>query len=175
MVESQEVMAGVSNDGAGSRNDEGKGDGIAGIEGSAGSIQSAEPGPRYRKSTEQWSMRAGAPPHDVVLRNAQVKHIPTSPIIMLRRRRDRSRSCSMEVLSRRLKFTLRFREPRDQLTVLIGGWVQVGEVLQLQRFHNYSVRDIRNVVALCAHRYTDRPRFEEKWDLAGRLLIRKRP
>ena len=44
-----------------------------------------------------------------------------------------------------------------------GTRVQVGELLQLQRFHNYSVRDIWNVLTLCVHRYTDRLRFDERW------------
>ena len=44
-----------------------------------------------------------------------------------------------------------------------GRRVQVGELLQLQRFHNYSVRDIRNVLSLCVHRYTDRLRLDERW------------
>ena len=176
VAEMEAGMAGVSDEGAGGRHDEGKDHGTGGTEGSAGSVQSAEPGSSDRTSTEQWSMLAAEPPHDVVPRNAQVKNIPTAPTIMLRRRRGRSRSRSlMETLSRRLTFTLRFREPRDQLTVSSGRWVQVGELLQLQRFHNYSVRDIRNAVSICAHRYTDRPRFEEMWDRSGRLLIRMRP
>ena len=81
----------------------------------------------------------------------------------------------MERLSRRLTFTLRFREPRDQLIVSRGMWVQVGELLQLQLFHDYSVRDIRHAVANCFHRGSDLPRFDEMWDPAGRLLIRMHP
>ena len=171
--EIKDGMVGVSNEGAARRHKEGKAYGTAGVEGSAGSIQSAKPGLNDRISTVQRSMPAGARLHAVQLRHAEVKHIPSASTIMLRRRRDRSRSWSpMETLSRRLTFTLRFREPRDQLTVSNGRWVQVGELLQLQRFHNYSVRDIRKAVAMCAYPDTGRPRFEEMWNAAGQLVIR---
>ena len=52
-------MAGVSDEGAVGRQDEGKDHGTGGTEGSGGSVQSAEPGSSDRTLTEQWSMLEG--------------------------------------------------------------------------------------------------------------------
>ena len=143
--EGSEMDAGVDSvrsEGLAGNNDEAKANGRGGTEGASGSVQSAEPSSRDGTATEARSLLAVAPLDDFVPRNAQVKNTPPWS---RRRRRDRSRSWSpMGTLSRRLTFTLRFREPRDQLTVSPGRWVQVGEVLQLRRLQNVVVIDAQH-------------------------------
>ena len=170
----KEGIGGVSKEDSLVRHEKGKVSGTRGSQGSAaGSSEAVKFGLDGGIVTKERKMPVGARVREVQPPHADVKHTQNVSTNMLRRCPDRSRSRSpMEILSRRLTYTLRFWDSRDRLTVLNGRWVKVGELLQLERFHNYSMKEIRKAVASCVYQDTGRPRFEEKRDAAGWLLIR---
>ena len=55
----------------------------------------------------------------------------------------------MDVLSRKLSHTLRHNAHKEHLHVQKDGFVNINELLQTQKFQNYTYQDVVNVISNC--------------------------